>query len=248
MRGEAGSSEALLAELLRTGHGAAGARAFLSERELDESRLVGLLHLAVPASFLEAVASTPPWSERPRVLGAVCLNPKAPRALAQRLLPVLYWRDLADLATSPRVEGGVRARAEALLRERVAELRLGEKITLARLATPALLRLLLQEADSKIVEAALQNPRLTESDLVGLVQSGLATPALLEAVGLSSRWRSSYAVRLALVLQPRTPAGLALGQLTSLVESDLRRIAGHPGLRPVVREAARRVAAEGRRR
>ena len=97
MRGEAGSSEALLAELLRTGHGAAGARAFLSERELDESRLVGLLHLAVPASFLEAVASTPPWSERPRVLGAVCLNPKAPRALAQRLLPVLYWRDLADL-------------------------------------------------------------------------------------------------------------------------------------------------------
>lgn len=248
MRGDGEASEALLAELLQAGQDAPGARAFLSDRALDESRVIALLRFAVPVAFLEALAATPPWSDRPRVLGAICLNPKTPRVLAQRLLPGLYWRDLADAATSPRVEGGVRARAEGLLKERLAELRLGEKITLARLATPAVLRLLLLELDPRILGAALQNPRLTESDLGGFVQSGEAPRALLEAVAASSRWRASYAVRLALVLQPRTPAGVALGQLTSLVEHDLRRIAGHPGLRPVVREAARRVAAEGRRR
>jgi hypothetical protein len=248
MRGDTDSSETLLALLLRAGQEPSGARAFLAERGLEEAQILALLRLPVPVAFLEALASTPPWSERPRVLGGICLNPKAPRALAQRLLPALYWRDLADAAASPRLDGGVRARAEALLRERVADLRLGEKIALARLATAAVLRLLLQERDPRILEAALQNPRLSESDLGAMVQSGEAPPALLEAVAAAPRWRASYAVRLALVLQARTPMGIALAQLTSLVDHDLRRIAAHPGLRPVVRAAAGRVAAEGRRR
>jgi hypothetical protein len=248
MRGDPDTSERLLAELLRTGQDAAASRAFLAERGLGEVEMIALLRLAVPVAFLETLASTPPWSERPRVMGGVCLNPKAPRALAQRLLPGLYWRDLADAAVSPRVDGGVRARAEALLKERLPDLRAGERIALARLATPMVLRPLLQDSDPRVLEAALQNPRLTESDLGGLVQSGEASRPLLEAVAAASRWRASYAVRLALVLQPRTPAGIALAQLTSLQDHDLRGIAAHPGLRPVVRAAAGRVAAEGRRR
>lgn len=248
MHDDAETSEALLAELVRAASDAAGARAFLGGRALAETEMIALLRLAVPVAFLEALAATSPWSERPRVLGAVCLNPKTPRALAQRLLPSLYWRDLADAATSPRLEGGVRTRAEALLKERLPDLRLGEKIALARLATPGVMRALLLEPEPRILEAALQNPRLTETDLVGLVQSGAASHPLLEAVAASPRWRASYAVRLALVLQPRTPAALALAQLTSLLDHDLRKIAAHPGLRPVVRAAAGRVAAEGRRR
>ena len=248
MRGDTDSSEQLLAELLSVGQHAAGARAFVTERGLSEADMLALLRLAVPVAFLEALASTSPWSERPRVLGGICLNPKAPRALAQRLLPGLYWRDLAVAVASPRVDGGVRARAEALLKERLPELRLGEKITLARLATAGVLRPLLQEPDPRILEAALQNPRLSESALSGMVQSGEASRPLLEAVAAAPRWRASYAVRLALVLQPRTPMGIALAQLTSLEGHDLRQIAAHPGLRPIVQAAAGRVAAEGRRR
>jgi len=248
VRGDADTSETLLAQLLHAGQDAAAARTFLAERQPEESETLALLRLPVPVAFLETLASTPPWAERPRVLGGICLNPRAPRALAQRLLPGLYWRDLADAANSLRLDGGVRARAEALLKERLPDLRVGEKIALARLATAAVLRSLLQEPDSRILEAALLNPRLTESDLAVLVQSGGAARPLLEAVAAAPRWRASYALRLALVLQPRTPMGIALAQLTSLVDHDLRRIAAHPGLRPVVRAAAGRVAAEGRRR
>src|SRR6185436_12135821 len=105
-----------------------------------ESELLGVLRRAVPVGFLEAVAQTAPWSERPRVLGGVVLNPKTPRGLAQRLLPNLYWHDLAEAAANLRLEGGIRARAEGLLKDQLDDLRMGEKITLARLATPALLR------------------------------------------------------------------------------------------------------------
>jgi len=238
----------LFAALLASAKDAASARAFLREQPLDEPQMIGLLRLAVPVTLLEALASTAPWSERPRVLGGVCLNPRTPRALAQRLLPALYWRDLADVAASHRIEGGVKVRAEALLKERLPDLRLGEKIALGRIATPAVLRLLLLESDAKILEAALQNPRLTESDLVALVRTKDAPRPLLEAVAAASRWQASYAVRLALVLQPRTPAAVSLAQLTSLVEHDLRQIAENPTLPPLVQAAAGRVAAEPRQR
>src|SRR6185295_18931366 len=113
-----------------------------------------------------------------RVLGGVVLNPKTPRGLAQRLLSSLYWHDLAEAAASTRLEGGIRARAEGLLKDQLDDLRTGEKITLARLATPALLRPLLLETEPKVLAAALENPRLRESDLAGLLQGGEATRAL----------------------------------------------------------------------
>ncbi len=236
--------DALFAQVIRLGPSPAVVRPFAASLDADETLVIALLRRALPVAFLEALAATPPWTERPRVLGGIVLNPKTPRGLSQKLLPVLYWRDLAEVAASPRLEGGVRARAEGLLKDQLLDLRLGEKITLARLATPPVLRLLLLEGDAKILAAALDNPRLRESDLSALLQGAEATRALSEAVTASSRWMKSYAVRLALVLQPRTPLALALAQLTSLVPRDLRRLVETPGLPPLIQAAAARVARE----
>ena len=70
-------------------------------------------------------------------------------------------------------------------------------------------------------------------------------PVLLESAARSRRWAESYNVRLELVLQPRTPLALALGQLTSLVRRDLVRVSKARALRPLVRAAALR-ALDGR--
>ena len=117
-------------------------------------------------------------------------------------------------------------------------MRLGDRITLARLATPALLPALLAATERQVAESALVNPRLREDDLVTALRREDVTPALVEAAVGSPRWASNYAVRLALVLQPRTPLPLALQQISSLVPRDLRRVAEEAGLRPLVRAAA----------
>jgi hypothetical protein len=210
-------------------------------RAPDEPILGGVLRRAVPAAFLEEVASTPPWSERPRVLARVVLSPRAPRALALRLVSALYWHDLAEVAATPRLPAAVRARAEGLLGDGLRDMRLGDRVTLARLATPALLPALLADAERQVTEAALVNPRLREEDLVAALRREDAPTVLIEATFDSSRWGSNYAVRLALVLQPRTPLALALRQVSSLVPRDLRRVSGAEGLRPLVRAAAQEV-------
>jgi hypothetical protein len=180
------------------------------------------------------------------VLARVVLNPRAPRALALRLVPALYWRDLADVAATSRVPAAVRSRAEAILRDGLADMRLGDRVTLARLATPALVPALLADGERQVALSTLLNPRLREDDLVAALRRDDVKTVLVEEVVVSPRWAANYAVRLALVLQPRTPLALALQQISSLVPRDLRRVAGEATLRPLVRAAAREVLEAGR--
>jgi len=231
------------ADLLRAGPTPAAMKEVLARCGEDHVLLVALLRRAVPLPFLELIASTSPWSEDHRLLASVVLSPRATRPLGLRLVGSLQWRDLADVAASPRVAVAVKIRAEAMLKEQITELRLGEKITLAKMATPPVLLLLLADKDEKVVEAGLINARLREEDLVTLVRAEIPSRTLLEGIVASSRWSDRYAIRLAIALHPRAPVALALGQLSALTTKDLARVAEAPGLTPIVQAAAARVAA-----
>lgn len=237
---EAAALDALFAALLQAGESRSAARRLLAEG-LDESLLTAVLRRAVPAAFLEEVAATRPWSEHARVLARVVLSPRAPRALSLRVVAALGWRDLADVALTLRVSAAVRSRAETLLRDGLPDMRLGDRVTFARLATPALLPLLLADAEARVIESALANPRLREGDLANALRRDDAPLLLLQAAAGSARWSSCYSVRLALVLQPRAPLSLALAQVSSLVPRDLRRVVAETTLRPLLRLAAERV-------
>jgi hypothetical protein len=237
--------DALHAAVLRAGENVTAARRLLAEQGPDSVLLQALLRRSVPRAFLETLAVTPPWSRNGRVLAALVLSPQAPPRVSVPVLPSLFWHDLAEVARTLRVAPPVRARAEALLVERLPDLRLGERITLSRLATPPVLRVLLQETEPRVVQACLPNPRLREEDLLTVLRMDAAPVVLLESAARSQRWAGNYAVRLELVLQPRTPLALALAQLTSLVRRDLVRVSRTRALRPLVRAAALR-ALDGR--
>ena len=76
--------DALFADALHAGERRVLARGLLAV-PIEEPVLVAVLRRAVPAAFLEELAATRPWSERGRVLAAVVLSPRAPRALCLRL-------------------------------------------------------------------------------------------------------------------------------------------------------------------
>jgi len=237
-----GAVDALFAALMAAGDDARKVREALAAAPPDRTVLLGALRRAVPARTLEVLAATPPWSDDQRLLGAVVLSPKVSRALALRLVGSLFWRDLAEVAVSPRVPAAAKVRAEALLLDVLADLRLGDRITLAKIATPPVLAPLLRDTEARVVEAALINRRLREEDLVTAVRQEAVTRVLIEGLCASPRWRERYAIRLAVVLQPRTPLALALAQVTALLPRDLERVSQDEGLAPLVQLAARRVA------
>ncbi len=186
------------------------------------------------------MGTTPPWSERPRVLARIVLHPRAPRPLSLRLVTSLFWRDLADVAAAPHVSAAVRVRAENTLKELREDMRLGDRVSLAKVATPALLPGLLMDADRKVTEAALINPRLREEDVLNALRTPEVPLALVDAVVSSPKWSQVYAVRLALVLQPRTPLAVALLQISSLLKRDLLRVAESTAIRPLLQASAAR--------
>jgi hypothetical protein len=236
--------DALHSAALRAGESVPALRTALQSHAPDTALLIALLRRAVPLRLLEILAA-PPWSEDARVLAAVVLNPRAPVPLSLRVLTSLFWRDLAAVALAPRVAGPVRVRAEAILKEKVPDLRLGERVALAKIATAPVLALLLADASPRVAEACLINPRLREEDLATALRQESASAALVEATCLSPRWATNYAVRLELVLQPRTPLPLALGQLSALVPRDLRRV-GHAPVALLLRVAAERLLERSR--
>jgi len=238
--------DGLYQEILRCGENRGRIRDALERHMPDELTLVALLRRAVPAALLEHPGSSAPWSERPRILGAVAKNARASRALSLKVLPALLWRDLSDVASSPWVAPAVRVRAEGLLRERLPDLRLGDRVSLAKTAPLLGLRELLQDSEIDVCRAALINARLREEDLLAALRLEALSASLIQAVAASHKWRERYAVRLALVLQPRTPSSISLSQITGLVDRDLRAVGATTSLAPIVRAAAERAISERR--
>jgi hypothetical protein len=192
---------------------------------------------ASEAMILEIVASRTLMSAR-GIRRLVAANPRAPRTDALRALDDLTWRDLVEVGRDSRTPPPVRQAATRKVLEALRGMAAGEKISLARLAHPPLLPALLDEDDGRILEAVLQNPRLTPEDLQRWLATGRPSPGGLARLAADGRWASRPAVRSALLLHPVTPRASALALLASAGRDELRRIRETPGTDPLLAACA----------
>lgn len=119
------------------------------------------------------------------------------------------------------------------------ELTLGERKSLARTRRRDLLDRMLRDPDPSVLTILLENPRVTEADVVRLAARRPTTPELQRVLFRAARFRTRYDVRRALILNPFTPTDLA-AQLTGLLNAtDLRRVVNDSQLSDAVRAAAR---------
>ncbi len=166
-------------------------------------------------------------------------HPKLPTVLALKLIPGLFWRDLMEVGLDTRVKPVVRRSAQRYLVERLPGLAVGERVTLARRASPEALVHLRSDPHLPVIAALLDNPRLTEAVLIPLIASDSTLPHVLELVAANRRWGVRYGVKQTLAKNPRTPVVVALRLLPVLKKPDQRAIVAAANLSPVVRQRAR---------
>jgi len=118
-------------------------------------------------------------------------------------------------------------------------LTLGERKSLARGHRRQMLQHLLRDPHPDVVTILLDNPHITEADVLVIATRRTPRPAALIAVARNHRWRARYNVRRALVLNPHTPPLEALRLATTLRPMDLRIVAEDPNLAPALRQQAR---------
>jgi len=199
-----------------------------------------------PESCLRDLAKRREWTRRYETKRLLAMHGNTPPVVARTFLPHLFWRDLAAVADDLRIHPTVRRHGEALLRVRVAEMSLGERISLARQATRGLISALTHSAESAVVEALLGNPRWVEGDAVRLARSEGTPPPALERLARHPTWSRRQAVRLALCRNPATPPAAGLALLRGMHAPDLRRLARGGGAPRWIEIAAARALSDGR--
>jgi hypothetical protein len=167
----------------------------------------------------------------------VC-HPRTPEIRARRLVPTLFWGDLLQISGDARVPPRVRHSADLQMRQRLPVLAVGERMSIARRASPVLVQQLRMDPDPRVIDALLDNPRLTEGSLMPLLGSDRARPEILRLIARHRKWGIHYGVKLALCRNVRTPPEIVLGLLSQLKKSDLRAVYQDRRLSMAVRRRA----------
>lgn len=142
----------------------------------------------------------------------------------------------APAATDPRLEKllGV----ERPLEPRGRPLTLGERKSLARTHRRGVLTALCKDPHPDVVAIMLDNPHVTEPDVVRIASLRPAVPASLAVIAIHARWSLRAAVKRAVVWNPATPLDVAIRVATTLRTTDLRDVVDAPALAPPVRAHA----------
>lgn len=204
--------------------------AVLDNPALDETQLCILLERKNLASeILEEIARRKPLLKAYRVKRGLTFHPRTPRLVTLRLLRDLYLMDLVQLTLSPSVPTELKLHAEDHLIARLPQLPLGQKITLARRGPARLGGALLAEGHAQLVSIVLDNPYLTEAQVLKALSREKLPPAVVQTLAHHRKWSLCYNVRLALVRNPASPLSAVLAFLPELTVSDLRELAS-PGI------------------
>ncbi len=196
-----------------------------SHPALNEDLALSLLKRAdLPGEVLEHLSKNAAVMKSRKVKLALVAHPRTPRHVSMPVVRHLFTFDLMRVALTPVVPADVKVVAEEVLCNRTGTISSGEKLTLAHRASGRVAAELLADAEPRVIHAALDNSRLTESHVVKAVMRSNASPILVLAVCQHSKWSLRREVRIALLRSQHTPMARAVEFAASFPVPILRDI------------------------
>lgn len=229
-------------------------------------RVCALIHAlgeGEPDAWVEAFAALIGRAHRSdgadAALAVQCLahaaaDPALPYATRQRLYEAAASRGLSAVArlflaaSPPRADELERQLPRQLAPERPLRptgrpLTLGERKALARTHDRERILLMLRDPHPAVVAILLENPHVTEPDVMKIASARPAVPDTLARLAAHPRWSVRHAVKRALVLNPSTPLADAIRIATTLPPAELAALAADAALPEPLRAHAAEVRA-----
>ena len=119
------------------------------------------------------------------------------------------------------------------------ELTVGERRSLARRPDRRAFERLLADPHPLVLRQLMQNPKLTEDDVLVLATRRPARITALKQIVAAPGWLSRQRVRMAILLNPGTPSYIAMPLLILCTRPELRELADAADIPLVVRVTAR---------
>lgn len=200
-------------------------RSVLKNRSLSEEHVLALLKRRdLPEDLLKAVYQLEITANSHRLQVALAHNPHTPGSVVLALLPRLHLFELVDLCYLPGVTPDQKFAAERAILQRLATTELGNKITVARRATAAVVGEILKSGDQNLVEVCLTSPRLREVDILQFLNGPAATAVTISMIARHQKWTLRPNLRLGILKNRNTPAVWYIQFLPGIPTPDVRNL------------------------
>jgi hypothetical protein len=151
-------------------------------------------------------------------------HPRTPRHVSIPMVRHLFTFDLMQVALTPVVPADIKMAAEESLINRLERLSQGERLSLAHRASGRVAAVLLLDSEPRVIHAALENSRLTESAVIKALMHRDAPEGFVTAVCHHAKWSPRREIRVALLRNGKTPLSRALEFSRSLPPALVREI------------------------
>jgi hypothetical protein len=216
--------------------------AVAADPRLTEDLALALLNRRdLPREALEQMHKHPSLARLRKVQLAVVMHPRAPRHVSIPAIRHLYAFELMQVVLFPAVAADVKRAAEESLIGRLATITPGERFTLAKQSSGRVAAALLLDQEHRTMQAALNNPQMTEAWIIKALKTGHGSELLARAVCGHPKWAHRHEVKAALLANQNTPAGRLRQLAQELPLSALKDILRHVRLAPGVRERLKAV-------
>jgi hypothetical protein len=153
------------------------------------------------------------------------------------------WDDVLAEARQRRDEnrGGAPGRSILNFLQQIQRIKVAAKIHLA-LTGPKEARMILARDSNKMVQlAVIQNPRLSEFEVVLIASSRATDEEVFRKITASREWMRLHQIRAGLVNNPKCPVPIASKLIETLGRQDWKRIAANRSVPSVINAAAKRL-------
>jgi hypothetical protein len=199
--------------------------AAVSDPSLTEDFALALLKRSdLPSEVLDRLSRNSGAMNSRKVKLALVVHPKTPRHISVPTVRHLFTFDLMHVALQPVVPADIKMVAEEALISRLEKVSAGERLSLARRASGRVAGALLLDPEPRVIHAALENSRLTESSVIKALVRRDAPAALVEAVCRHCKWSPRREVRIALLRNEKTPLARAVEFARALPPAQVREI------------------------
>jgi hypothetical protein len=222
--------------------------AVASDPALTEDLALALLKRPdLPARALDQLSKNGGIMKSRKVTLALVEHPRTPRHVSIPMVKHLFTFDLMQVALTPVVAADIKMAAEESLIHRLERLSQGERLALAHRASGRVAAALLLDPEPRVIHAALENSRLTESALTKALMRRDASAAFVRAVCHHSKWSPQREIRIALLRNEKTPLSRALEFSRSLPSTLVREMLQRSHLPAATRKDLLKEVAERKR-
>jgi hypothetical protein len=111
------------------------------------------------------------------------------------------------------------------LSKRIMSMNVSEKIKLATKGNKEARSILMRDSNKLVSVAVIRSPRITDGEVLTQAQSKICIDDVLRVIYSNREWLRKYAIKLALVKNPKVPQGVSMRLIATLHEHDVKSLA-----------------------